>query len=835
MKNRFYMLFLLFSLVAGKALSQSTIFAAPTGSAGSNGSSASAPTTFTNAIALVTSGGTISLAAGTYNLSASVLIQGKNGTSSAPIKVFASGGAAILNFSGQATSDSNRGIILDANYWYFKGITIQQAGDNGMLLSGNNNTIENCTFTKNRDTGLQMSRYNTSASSISQWPSNNLVLNSESFDNYQGPGDEDSDGFDAKLTAGVGNVFRGCISHNNIDDGWDLFTKTDTGPIGVVTIEDCISYGNGTLTNGTTNANGDRNGFKLGGSGIPVNHIVRRCIAFNNGHHGFTDNNNPGSIEMSNNTSWNNVQSNFNFRTGGTHVFRNNLSFNAGASDKNTGTDVGNSNVWWINGVSTNGKGLVVSSADFVSLTPTISRNADGSPNIGNFLALASGSDMINAGVTAPGITFNGSAPDIGARESGSTGTTTFTLTTSASPAGSGTVTLSPAGGSYASGTVVTLTATAASGNTFTGWSGDASGTSTTTTVTMNATKTVVANFTGSTTNPTASLTATAGNAQVSLSWTVTGTVTGQQIYRDTDSNVSGRVLLSTPAASARTFTDNTAVNGTAYFYWVRLNGTTDSNAASATPQAPSGGTTTIRIEETATSTTGLCSFDGSIASNSGADDGKVINLSNSSGKGITWRVTAPARGSYTLTWRYKNNGSQAATSAKLIINGTTVNTAVAFPKTSGSTVFTTTTASVTLEAGGNDIRLETTVSSEFADIDWIQITGSNPVASSCTSGARLATNESADVAEQFSLNLTVYPNPNHGLVTAEFVLPQNGNVSVRIMDSLGKGVTESIYENYSAGFHRVGIDLSNSKNGLYIFHLQYGTNVLKKKIILER
>lgn len=54
------------------------------------------------------------------------------------------------------------------------------------------------------------------------------------------------------------------MSHHNIDDGWDLYTKTDTGPVGAVTIDQCVAHHNGTLTDGTHNDNADRNGFKLG-------------------------------------------------------------------------------------------------------------------------------------------------------------------------------------------------------------------------------------------------------------------------------------------------------------------------------------------------------------------------------------------------------------------------------------------------------------------------------------------------------------------------------------------------------------------------------------------
>src|SRR5262245_66257120 len=79
-----------------------------------------------------------------------------------------------------------------------------------------------------------------------------------------------------RLTTGPGNVFRSCIAHHNIDDGWDLFTKTDTGPISPVTIENCISFSNGAVSNGGSTTNSDGNGFKLGDDGIAVNHNIRR-------------------------------------------------------------------------------------------------------------------------------------------------------------------------------------------------------------------------------------------------------------------------------------------------------------------------------------------------------------------------------------------------------------------------------------------------------------------------------------------------------------------------------------------------------------------------------
>lgn len=141
----------------------------------------------------------------------------------------------------------------------------------------------------------------------------------------------------------------------------------------------------------------------------------------------------------------------------------------------------------------------------------------------------------------------------------------------------------------------------------------------------------------------------------------------------------------------------------------------------------------TVRIEDSATATTGLCSYDGTLKAYSTASNGNAINLSNSAAKGITWKVEVSAAGTYQLTWRYVNGGASAATTAKLIINSTTVSAALSFPKTVDKATFITNTASVTFVKGVNQIRIETLSSAEFADIDWIEITGSTIGAADCS------------------------------------------------------------------------------------------------------
>ncbi|KQV59567.1 glycosyl hydrolase family 5 [Pelomonas sp. Root1217] len=75
----------------------------------------------------------------------------------------------------------------------------------------------------------------------------------------------------------------------------------------------------------------------------------------------------------------------------------------------------------------------------------------------------------------------------------------------------------------------------------------------------------------------------------VKLQWTVTGTVSRLEIFRDTDPDPTGRSRIASAAVNATSFTDTTAANGTRYWYWVRFSttaGSYNSGAADATRSA---------------------------------------------------------------------------------------------------------------------------------------------------------------------------------------------------------------------------------------------------------
>ena len=126
------------------------IYCSPSGSG--DGSSASSPTTVAKAITSVPAGGYIYLLEGTYKFSSPIKIENSNNGSSGKYKTIAAynGAAVTFDFSGESTSSSNYGIILDGSYWHFYGFTVTKAGDNGMLLAGNHNIVENMIFSENQ-------------------------------------------------------------------------------------------------------------------------------------------------------------------------------------------------------------------------------------------------------------------------------------------------------------------------------------------------------------------------------------------------------------------------------------------------------------------------------------------------------------------------------------------------------------------------------------------------------------------------------------------------------------------------------------------------------------
>lgn len=352
--------------------SENAIYVSASGSANNKGTKAS-PLDIYTAVDYAQPGQEIVLLGGTYKLTKKVEIQrGHNGTKENPITIMSAPGEKV---KFDLANSSSGGFILNGNYWHLYDFEVfnGQANQKVVQVSGHYNTVEKLAVHNNGYTGIQIS--GSSAEPFSMWPSNNLILSCESYNNCD-PLANDADGFAAKITCGEGNVFRYCISHHNIDDGWDLYAKSTTGVIGEVLVDQCVAYNNGYLTADSGNTiQGEGNGFKLGGESMPVAHKLVNSIAFDNLASGVFSNSNPSCI-IENTTSYQNGGRNLQLNTNAsttTWVLNNHISYGtAGDADsmalKNQSSLLSETN--YIDG--TNLTGASVADDWFVSLDTTL-------------------------------------------------------------------------------------------------------------------------------------------------------------------------------------------------------------------------------------------------------------------------------------------------------------------------------------------------------------------------------------------------------------------------------------------------------------------------------
>ncbi|WP_332398460.1 right-handed parallel beta-helix repeat-containing protein [Vibrio metschnikovii] len=252
--------------------------------------------TLAKAVELLPPGGTILLEDGDYD---GLIIPVSASGTPEQVKTLQAIGSQV-RFVGE--------YLHQANYWNVSGIEVFGART---IVHGSHNHFSQMVTHGAPDTGFQI----TSPDKIGRalWASFNTVTDSESFNNMD-KSQINADGFAAKMRIGDGNTFIRCIAHHNIDDGWDLFNKVEDGANGVVTILDSISYMNGQTMEVPAKGGTRGNGFKLGGEGLPVAHVVKNSIAFRNNMDGFSDNFNPGALILDNNLAIDNVRFNYLFR-----------------------------------------------------------------------------------------------------------------------------------------------------------------------------------------------------------------------------------------------------------------------------------------------------------------------------------------------------------------------------------------------------------------------------------------------------------------------------------------------------------------------------------------
>ncbi|TWT73790.1 Pectate lyase L precursor [Posidoniimonas polymericola] len=383
----------------------------------------------------VSPGDTVWIRGGDYNFVAGQgaseygVLFNKSGNARNPIKYWAyPGETPAFDFSEYLPTERIRGFSVQADYLHFKGIElrgVQQTITNvneswGIRVEGAGgdfNIFEQLNLHHNEGPGLFIAN-----------GGHNLVLNSDSHHNYDPDrGGENADGFGSHSNDD-GNTFIGARAWENSDDGYD-FINSD----GRVELIGSWAWRNGFIPD-TNTAAGNGAGIKAGGflldssrfpdpEDVPTN-LVQGNLSFDNRVQGFYANHHPGGIDWVNNTAFDNPRG-FDLLNDvdpanwpADHYLRNNIAYanNSDLANANHSLIDDEANSWNLpNGLS---------SQDFLSLAPTGvdgPRQADGGLPVLDFLRLASGSGLVDAGQDV-GLDFNGLAPDLGAFESGYAG-----------------------------------------------------------------------------------------------------------------------------------------------------------------------------------------------------------------------------------------------------------------------------------------------------------------------------------------------------------------------------------------------------------------------------
>ena len=249
MKSSRYLILL--SLLFVSVLNGKTFYVSTTGNDTLPGTIDQPFKTITKALSSsIVAGDSIMVRGGIYTLTSTITINTSiSGKQDTLCHLYAyPGERPQLDFTGQALG--GRGIQIKASFWHIRGFDIIGAGDNGMYITGAFNIIEFCSFSKNQDSGCQ----------LSGGANNNKIINCDSFYN-QDPTEGNSDGFSPKLDVGTNNYFYGCRSWQNTDDGFDGYLRPSNNV--TTTLDNCWTFMNGYRRDGTIST-GNGNGFNGG-------------------------------------------------------------------------------------------------------------------------------------------------------------------------------------------------------------------------------------------------------------------------------------------------------------------------------------------------------------------------------------------------------------------------------------------------------------------------------------------------------------------------------------------------------------------------------------------
>ncbi|MFC8509952.1 pectate lyase [Streptomyces sp. NPDC057411] len=322
-----------------------------------------------NAVKNATPGTVVQVRGGTYYPTAT-LQSTANGTAAAPIRLEPYGSETV-RIDGSKLPAGSWIFKLTADYWTVSRLTFQHSPDSAVVCTSCTGTVWNSIRTiDGGDSGFTLTGDDTN---------DNVVRDLDSSGHYDAADHgENADGLAIKFGSGRNNLVTGARLFDNSDDGVDLWSWSTP-----VTIEHTWAYGNGRNRWSDPAFAGDGNGFKLGGDGEVVAHVVNNSAAWGNAGNGFTENSNRGAIALNRTTSYANAKWGYFFATGAARLGKN-LAVGNGSGPASRGAAVVSAGNNWDSGIAT---------PPFLSTDPASAygaRKADGSLPATAFLTTGS-------------------------------------------------------------------------------------------------------------------------------------------------------------------------------------------------------------------------------------------------------------------------------------------------------------------------------------------------------------------------------------------------------------------------------------------------------------
>ncbi|MFE1383919.1 pectate lyase [Streptomyces sp. NPDC058740] len=322
-----------------------------------------------NAVKNATPGTVVQVRGGTYYPTAT-LQSTANGTAAAPIRLEPYGSETV-RIDGSKLPAGSWIFKLTADYWTVSRLTFQHSPDSAVVCTSCTGTVWNSIRTiDGGDSGFTLTGDDTN---------DNVVRDLDSSGHYDAADHgENADGLAIKFGSGRNNLVTGARLFDNSDDGVDLWSWSTP-----VTIEHTWAYGNGRNRWSDPAFAGDGNGFKLGGDGEVVAHVVNNSAAWGNAGNGFTENSNRGAIALNRTTSYANAKWGYFFATGAARLGKN-LAVGNGSGPASRGAAVVSAGNTWDSGIAT---------PPFLSTDPASAygaRKADGSLPATAFLTTGS-------------------------------------------------------------------------------------------------------------------------------------------------------------------------------------------------------------------------------------------------------------------------------------------------------------------------------------------------------------------------------------------------------------------------------------------------------------